>query len=102
KQMIGTLTFPMNYPSGAKANEVLIEGCIAMVDSSGRLLNGATAVSCTGAGRVKTNGGLDRWDNTGGADGALKPEIEEGVFKYANSAAGDLITQAELGKRCFI
>jgi hypothetical protein len=33
KQMIGMGTTPMNYPAGAKANEVLIEGCMAMVDS---------------------------------------------------------------------
>jgi hypothetical protein len=100
KQMLGTFTFPMNYP--VKANEVLIAGCMAMVDASGRAVSAATATGAIGAGRVKTNGGLDRWDATGLADGALKAEIEEGIFKFANSAAGDLIAVSEIGKKCYI
>jgi hypothetical protein len=100
KQMLGTFTFSMNYP--VKANEVLIAGCMAMVDASGRAVSAATATGAIGAGRVKTNGGLDRWDATGLADGALKAEIEEGIFKFANSAAGDLIAVSEIGKKCYI
>lgn len=100
-QMVGAAkSFPMNYPG--KANEILIAGCMAMIDSSGRVLNATTVTGCIGAGRVKTQGGLDRWDLTGLADGGLKPEIEEGIFKYANSAAGDLIGQSEVGKICYI
>jgi hypothetical protein len=100
-QMIGAAkNFPMNYPG--KANEILVAGCMAMVDASGRAVNAATATGAIGAGRVKTQGGLDRWDLTGLADGALKVEVEEGIFKYFNSTAGDLITVADIGKKCWI
>lgn len=97
-QMVGK-AYPMTYP--AKAAAVLYAGCIGMVDSSGRLLSGATATGCVGAGRVNTNGGLDRWDNTSGSDGDLNVDVEEGIFKFANLGT-DLVTKAELGKVCYI
>lgn len=42
-------------------------------------------------------------DVTGGAaNGDKRVDIQEGVFPFANSAAGDALTQADLGKPCYI
>jgi hypothetical protein len=97
--MVG-VSFPMNYPQ--KGSTVVFAGSLVMVDSSGRALPGATATGCFGAGRAKTNGGLDRYDATGLGDGVNRVEVEEGIFKWANSTAGDLITVSEIGKVCYI
>lgn len=85
-----------------KASEIGYAGCIAMLDSSGRVLNGATATGCIGVGVFMTNKGLDRWDGTGLSDGDLKPQLEEGVFPFANSLSADLIAAGDEGKPCYI
>ncbi len=41
-------------------------------------------------------------DNVGGANGALSVDVKRGVFRFANSAAGDLITRAEIGKTVYV
>lgn len=41
-------------------------------------------------------------DNAGGANGAVAVEVRRGVFRFANSAAADLITRAEIGKTVFV
>lgn len=42
-------------------------------------------------------------DVTGGAaNGDKRVDIQEGVFLFANSAAGDAIAQADIGRPCFI
>ena len=38
----------------------------------------------------------------GAADGDVRVDIQQGVFPFKNSAAGDAVTQADIGKRCFI
>lgn len=40
-------------------------------------------------------------DNTSGADGDLTVLVEEGVHRWGNSSAGDLIAQADVGAQCF-
>jgi hypothetical protein len=89
-----------NYPQ--KGATTIFAGGIVMVDSSGYARPGATATGMIGAGRACTRGGLDRYDNSAGADGAIKVDVEEGIFQYANSAAADQIGQSELGKVCYI
>lgn len=41
-------------------------------------------------------------DNTGGAAGALNVKVRRGIFRYANSAAGDLIARTEIGKAVYV
>lgn len=66
---------------------------IAMRNAAGYITKGATATGCAGVGRAE---GLA--DNTGGAAGALTVEYAQGIFLFANSSAGDLITIADIGK----
>lgn len=41
-------------------------------------------------------------DNTGGANGALSVKVRRGIFRFGNSAAGDLIARSEIGKQVFV
>lgn len=67
-----------------------------MRNAAGFLTKGATATGCVGVGRAEKT-----VDNTGAA-GAATVEYRVGVFLFANSAAADLITIADIGRACFI
>lgn len=71
-------------------------GSLVMRNAAGYLTKGATATGCVGVGRAEKT-----VDNTGAA-GAAMVEYRTGTFLFANSAAGDLITIADIGKPCFI
>jgi hypothetical protein len=85
-----------SWPVGA--NALIYAGVIASLNASNVLVNGATSTTqkCVGVTRK-------RYDNTGGADGAITAETERGVFgPFANSASTDQITLADIGNDCFI
>ena len=71
-------------------------GSLIMRNAAGFLTKGATATGCVGVGRAEKT-----VDNTGAA-GAATVEYRVGVFLFANSAAADLITIADIGRVCFI
>lgn len=79
-----------------KANTKIYAGSLVVVDA-GYAAPGRTATGLKVVGRAKTT-----VDNTGGAAGDKTIEVERGVFKWANSAAGDLIAQADVLNSCFI
>lgn len=72
-------------------------GSLIMRNAAGHLTKGATATNCAGVGRAENT-----VDNSAGAAGALNVEYRVGTFLFANSAAGDLITIADIGKVCYI
>jgi len=41
-------------------------------------------------------------DNTAGANGEKRVKVRRGVFRFANSAAGDLIARTEIGKTVYV
>lgn len=41
-------------------------------------------------------------DNAGGANGAVSADVRRGVYRFANSAAGDLIARSEIGKTVYV
>ena len=63
-----------------------------MRNAAGDITKGATG--CAGVGRAEA-----AVDNSAGA---LTVEYRRGIFLFANSAAGDLITKADIGKLCYI
>lgn len=79
------------------ASVLCYAGGLAMLDSSGNVKPGAAAARCKGVGRFK-----DSVDNSSGSAGDLNADIEVGVFQFANSASTDAITDADIGKPCFI
>lgn len=84
----------LGYP--VKASVKPIQGGIAVLNA-GYAAPGATAVGLIAIGRFE-----ETVDNSAGADGALSVRVRRGTFKFANSAAGDLIAQADAGNDCYI
>lgn len=67
-------------------------GAMLMRNATGFLVAASTALNLVGVGRAQA-----QVDNSTGADGDLNIDYAPGIFRYANSAAGDLITVADIG-----
>lgn len=79
------------------ANAVIPAGVIVAVNATGYATNGATSTTLTTLGCSD-----EAVDNTGGVDGAKTIRVRRNkVFKFANQA-GDLVTQASVGKPCYV
>lgn len=79
------------------ANVKIFAGAIVAANATGYATKGATATTLTYLGRAD-----EYVDNTGGADGVKTIQVRRGnAFKWKNSA-GDPVTQASLGKICYI
>lgn len=79
------------------ASVKIFGGGLVMRNAAGYLTKGATATGCFGVGRADETA-----DNSAGGAGALGVNYRVGCFAFANSASTDLITQAEIGKVCYI
>lgn len=72
-------------------------GALVAANAAGYATPGATATTLTYLGRAES-----QVDNTAGANGAKTVNVRRGkAFKFKNSGA-DAVTQAELGKVCYI
>ena len=67
-------------------------GGLVMRNAAGYLTKGAVATGRFGVGRADETA-----DNSAGVAGAIGLNYRTGCFQFANSAAGDLIVQADLG-----
>lgn len=84
-----------NHPLAA--NVVIFAGALVALDASGNATPGATATTLRAAGVAQ-----EHVDNTGGSAGDQRVEVRRGVFQFANSASGDLITRADIGATAYI
>jgi hypothetical protein len=84
-----------NYP--VKGTTKIWPGAIVCLNASGLAIPGATATSLIAVGIA-----LELADNSAGADSAITVQVEQGVHDFTNSAAGDAIAQADVGKDCYI
>ncbi|MDP3875855.1 MAG: hypothetical protein Q8Q50_02630 [Methylobacter sp.] len=82
------------YPLAAA---LVYAGSIGVINASGYLTKGATATGLKCVGRIS-----GQVDNSAGNAGDVTGNVENGVFQWANSAAGDAITLAEVGTVCYI
>jgi hypothetical protein len=77
------------------ANQTIFAGALLMRNASGHLIEGAVATGSFGAGvAVRATSSTTA--------GVTRIRYQEGVFLFANSAAGDAIVQADVGAACFI
>lgn len=84
-------------PAPVATNVKIYAGALVAANATGYATPGATATTLTYLGRAE-----EYVDNTGGADGAKTVLIRrKKAFKFKNAGA-DLVTQAELGKTCYI
>lgn len=79
------------------AAKLIYAGAIVMRNATGFLVPGATALNLIGVGRAEQHA-----DNSLGADGDITLRYLPGVFRFANSAAADEITDADIGTKCFV
>lgn len=45
---------------------------------------------------------VEQADNSAGAAGDIRVKVRRGVWRFANSAAGDQITVADIGSDCYV
>jgi hypothetical protein len=74
------------------ASVKIYAGAMLMRNATGYLVPATTALNLVGVGRAEA-----QVDNSAGADGALNVDYAPGIFRYGNSAGGDLITIADIG-----
>ena len=79
------------------ANAVCFAGGMAVANATGFAAPGSTALNLTYLGRFS-----EAVDNTGGADGAKDVLIDRNQQFYFNNDGGDPVTQASVGKPCYI
>lgn len=92
-----TARFEGDQRQGAVAASTLIyAGALLMRNAAGYIVKGQTATGLVGVGRAE-----ERVDNSAGANGALTVTFRPGIFRFANSASTDEITQAEIGDVCY-
>ncbi|PWE29971.1 hypothetical protein DDZ14_16140 [Maritimibacter sp. 55A14] len=75
------------------AAALIFEGALVMRNAAGDLVPASTATGLMGVGRAE-----ERADNSAGAAGDQNLAYRPGVFRFANSAGGDAIGQADIGK----
>ncbi|MDR0810034.1 MAG: hypothetical protein LBE86_13065 [Gemmobacter sp.] len=73
------------------------KGGILMRNAAGFVTKGAVAAGCIGIGRTEAT-----VDNSAGTAGAASVAYRPGIFGFANSGATEAVTQAEIGKLCYI
>lgn len=79
------------------AGKKIFAGSLVAANATGYATPGATATTLTYLGRAE-----EFMDNTAGADGAVSVRVRRrDAFYFANSAT-DPVTQASLGKACYI
>jgi hypothetical protein len=79
------------------AAQLIFAGSIVCRNATGFLVKGSTAVGLIGVGRAE-----HRADNSAGAAGDIQLRYVPGSFRFANSAGGDEISIADIGKACFV
>lgn len=77
------------------ASQAIFAGSILMRNVSGHLIKGAVATGSFGVGRAEDNG-------VSTTAGVTPQRFRPGTFRFANSAAGDLIAVADIGAVCYI
>lgn len=82
---------------GLAAAKKIYAGALVMLDNAGHATPGAASTTSRGAGRART-----QVDNSAGSAGDQTIDVEIGIFRFDNSASGDLIAAANIGSSCYI
>lgn len=80
----------------ADAGVKIFEGALVVLDG------GFAQPGNTATGLVSVGIALEAVDNSGGAQGAAEVRVKRCVARFANSAAADAVTAAEIGATCYV
>jgi hypothetical protein len=86
-----------NRHYGVAAAALIWQGSLVCLNAAGFAVKATTAAGLTAAGRAE-----ETVDNSTGAAGDKRIEVKPGMFRWANSAAADLITIADRGKTAYL
>ena len=79
------------------ASTLIYAGSLVCINASSLATKGAVATTLKAVGVSE-----HRADNSGGVAGAIRVRCRKGPHRFANSAAADAITLADVGNDCFI
>ena len=79
------------------ADEIIYKGALVALSATGYVMAGYTASTLIAIGRAE-----EYVDATGLADGVKTVTVSKGIFGFANSAATDNVTRANIGGLCYI
>lgn len=85
----------INAPVAAAT--IIYAGALVALNAAGDAVPAAAALGLRAVGRAEA-----RVDNSAGAAGDLSVELGRGVFRFANSAAGDAIARADIGTYVYL
>ncbi len=83
------------FSRGVAANAVIFKGAMVALNAAGFLVPFSAATT------LKADGVAQQTVTGSATNGEVLCEVERGVFRFANSAAGDAITRADIGLDCF-
>lgn len=75
----------------------IFQGSLVCLTAAGWAVPGAASTTLTAIGRAEHTA-----DNSTGGSGDIKVRVRRGVLQFANSAAADLVTRADIGKPAFV
>lgn len=96
-EQYGANTVPTYLVFGVKADAVIDQGNLVVLDSTGYAKLATEATGLLPAGRAEQS-----VDATGLSSGAITIKCRLGAFKFKNSTSSDLIGVTELLKDCYI
>jgi hypothetical protein len=79
------------------ASTLIYAGALVVLNSDGNATKGTAAT-----GLVAVGVSQELVDNSAGSAGGKSVKVRRGVFRFANSAAGDAIARANIGSTCYI
>ncbi|MGQ0622761.1 MAG: hypothetical protein ACT4QA_23130 [Panacagrimonas sp.] len=85
------------YNDPVLAGAKIYAGALVVLDAAGWARPGIVATTLKARGVAVAS-----VDNTLGANGALSVDTEPGLFRFKNSASGDLIARADIRTDCYI
>ncbi|TVR08010.1 MAG: hypothetical protein EA385_11115 [Salinarimonadaceae bacterium] len=85
------------YSDPVAAATIIYAGALVCLNAAGNAVPGATATGLKARGVATA-----RVDNSDGSAGDAVVESEAGVFRFANSTAGDAIARADIGADAWI
>ncbi|MTW19098.1 hypothetical protein GJ689_23140 [Rhodoplanes serenus] len=80
-----------------KGGTLIHAGSLVCHDANGWAVPGTVATTLVAIGRAEA-----RADNSNGVDGDIRARVRRGVFRWANSLAGDAISAADIGSACYV
>lgn len=87
----------VDFSAPLAAATVMHAGSIFCINAAGYGTPGATATTLKAVGVTQA-----RADNSGGSAGAVSGTYRKGVFRFKNSASGDLIALADVNADCYV